>query len=111
MAVDVGARSSADAAEPLGSPVDSHNEWDPLEEIIVGRLDGATIPSKHPVVACNMPPWAARMQGLAAGIRYPRILIERAQQELDQFVALLESLGVTVRRPDAVDHQIGRAHV
>jgi glycine amidinotransferase len=21
-----------------GSPVNSHNEWDPLEEIIVGRL-------------------------------------------------------------------------
>lgn len=38
-------------AEPLVSPVNSHNEWDPLEEIIAGRLDGATIPSKHPVTA------------------------------------------------------------
>jgi glycine amidinotransferase len=27
------------------SPVNSHNEWDPLEEVIVGRLEGATIPS------------------------------------------------------------------
>jgi glycine amidinotransferase len=27
------------------SPVNSHNEWDPLEEIIVGRLEGATMPS------------------------------------------------------------------
>ena len=41
----------------LTSPVNSHNEWDPLEEIIVGRLDGATIPSGHPVVACNIPAW------------------------------------------------------
>ncbi|GGT24466.1 hypothetical protein GCM10010271_29820 [Streptomyces kurssanovii] len=33
---------------------------------------GATFPSHHPVVACNIPPWAARLQGLAAGFRYPR---------------------------------------
>ncbi|MGV9881466.1 amidinotransferase [Streptomyces sp. NPDC003006] len=91
--------------EPLVSPVNSHNEWDPLEEVVVGRLDGATIPSSHPVVACNIPPWAARLQGLAAGFEYPHRLIEPAQQELDQFIALLRSLGVTVTRPDAVDHK------
>lgn len=84
-------------------PVSSHNEWDPLEEVVVGRLEGATIPSRHPVVACNIPPWAARLQGLAAGFRYPGFLVEQAQQELDQFITLLQSLGVTVRRPDAVD--------
>ena len=37
------------------SPVNSHNEWDPLEEVIVGRLEGATMPSDHPVVTCNIP--------------------------------------------------------
>ncbi|MBT2429210.1 amidinotransferase [Streptomyces sp. ISL-112] len=99
-----GAPAVEDAA-PLASPVSSHNEWDPLEEIIVGRLDDATIPSGHPVVSCNVPPWAARFQGLAAGRRYPRRLIEPAQQELDGFVSLLHSLGVTVTRPDAVDHR------
>ncbi|MFD5110260.1 amidinotransferase [Streptomyces cinereoruber] len=93
------------AADPPVSPVSTHNEWDPLEEVVVGRLDGATIPSDHPVVACNIPPWAARLQGLAGGFRYPRILVERAQQELDRFVGLLRSLGVTVTRPDAVDHK------
>ncbi|WP_189783809.1 amidinotransferase [Streptomyces capitiformicae] len=92
------------AAEPLVPPVGSHNEWDPLEEIVVGRLDGATIPSDHPVGTCNIPPWAARLQGLAAGFKYPRLLIERAQHELDAFVALLGALGITVRRPDAVGH-------
>ncbi|MGW5332572.1 amidinotransferase [Streptomyces bauhiniae] len=93
------------AADPLVSPVNSHNEWDPLEEIIVGRLEGATIPTKHPVVSCNVPRWAARLQGLAAGRRYPRTLIRRAQRELDQFAGLLRSLGVTVTRPDAVEHR------
>jgi glycine amidinotransferase len=90
-------------AELPVAPVSSHHEWDPLEEVVVGRLEGATIPSRHPVVACNIPPWAARLQGLAAGFRYPGFLVEQAQQELDQFITLLQSLGVTVRRPDAVD--------
>ena len=49
-------------------PVNSHNEWDPLEEIIVGRLEGSTIPSDHPVVTCNIPGMAARAQSLAAGL-------------------------------------------
>jgi glycine amidinotransferase len=97
--------SAGRGAEPLVSPVCSHTEWDPLEEIIVGRLEGATIPSDHAVVTCNVPPWAGRLQGLAAGFRYPRLLVEQAQQEIDAFVALLESLGVTVRRPEAVDHR------
>ncbi|MFM9370548.1 amidinotransferase [Streptomyces sp. Da 82-17] len=87
------------------SPVNSHNEWDPLEEVIVGRLEGATIPSNHDVVTCNIPPWAARFQRLAAGFRYPRMMVERAQEELDGFIELLRSLGVTVRRPEVVDHR------
>ncbi|MFF8035754.1 MULTISPECIES: amidinotransferase [unclassified Streptomyces] len=98
--------AAVDGAEPSAVPaVSSHNEWDPLEEVVVGRLDGATIPSSHPVVACNIPSWAGRLQGLAAGIRYPRVLLESAQRELDQFVTLLRSLGVTVTRPEPVDHR------
>src|ERR671911_1493467 len=77
-------------------PVSSHNEWDPLEEIIVGRLEGATIPSSHPVVTCNIPGLAARAQSLVAGFRYPSFMIEPAQRELDGFIALLQSLGVIV---------------
>jgi len=38
------------AAQKVVSPVNSHNEWDPLEEIMVGRLEGSVIPSSHPVV-------------------------------------------------------------
>ena len=85
------------------SPVNSHNEWDPLEEIIVGRLEGATMPSNHPVVTCNIPnKAAARAQSLVAGLHYPRIMVEPAQRELDGFVALLQSFGIIVRRPEPV---------
>lgn len=72
---------------PCGPPVSSHNEWDPWEEVVAGRLDGAVFSSRHPVVACNVPRWAAHLQGLAAGRRYPRILVESAQHELDRFIA------------------------
>lgn len=41
-------------------PVSSHNEWDPLEEVVVGRLEGATIPSNH----INIQPAARRSEAL-----------------------------------------------
>ncbi|WP_189952862.1 amidinotransferase [Streptomyces roseolus] len=89
----------------MSSPVRSSTEWDPLEEVVVGRVDGATIPSRHPAVRCTMPAWAARLQGAAAGFRYPRVLVRKAEEEVEGFVALLESHGVTVRRPDPMPHR------
>ena len=94
------------AVESAHSPVNSHNEWDPLEEIIVGRLEGATIPSSHPVVTCNIPGLAARAQSFVAGFRYPSFMIAPAQRELDGFITLLQSLGVTVRRPNPTDYKL-----
>ena len=104
--MDIVTRADASDAAPADrvSPVKSHNEWDPLEEVIVGRLEGAVIPSDHPVVTCNVPGMAARAQSLFAGFHYPKIMIEPAKRELDGFAALLQSLGIVVRRPEAVDH-------
>ena len=84
------------STEKQTSPVSSHNEWDPLEEIIVGRLEGSVIPSNHPVVTCNIPGMAAWGQAITAGLRYPQLMLAPAQHELDGFVHLLESLGITV---------------
>jgi glycine amidinotransferase len=86
-----------------GVPVNSHTEWDPLEEVIVGSLEGATIPSKHVTVTFNLPPLAAKLYRLAAGYRYPKWMLKLAQQELDGFIRLLEGEGIRVRRPVAVD--------
>jgi glycine amidinotransferase len=87
-------------------PVHSHNEWDPLEEVIVGRLEGATIPSNHVTVTFNVPPKLAKLYGFFAGRRYPRILTKAAQQDLDGFIHILESEGVIVRRPDIIDFSV-----
>src|ERR1700716_143260 len=106
-AMDMITRAIGPDAAPVGQvcAVNSHNEWDPLEEVIVGRLEGATIPSAHPVVTCNIPGMAARAQSLVAGFRYPKIMIGPVQRELDCFVALLQSLGIVVTRPEPVDHK------
>ena len=40
--------SATDNAGATSCPVSSHNEWDPLEEIIVGRAEGQRVPFLSP---------------------------------------------------------------
>jgi glycine amidinotransferase len=79
------------------SRVNSWNEWDPLQEIVVGTADNAcfepTEPGSRPV-----------LRGATAGERFPtgrkpQSLVDLANEELDGLCRLLESRGVTVRRP------------
>lgn len=91
------------AAAEATCPVSSHDEWSPLEEVIVGRLEGMTIPSNHPVVTCNVPGMTGRLFGLFAGLPFPGLLLDPAQRQLDGFIALLEKEGVKVRRPAVMD--------
>jgi glycine amidinotransferase len=86
-------------------PVNSWNEWDPLEEVIVGRLEGAVIPPRHVAVDFNVPGFTARLHRLVAGLPYPRWMIRRAQAELNGLVQLLESERITVRRPAVTNHR------
>ncbi len=46
------------------------------------------------------------MYGLFAGRRYPGFLVKQAQKELDEFIHILESEGVVVRRPEITDSSI-----
>ena len=38
------------ATAPEHCVVNSHNEWDPLEEVIVGQVEGAHVPNFHSAV-------------------------------------------------------------
>lgn len=87
-------------------PVNSHNEWDTLEEVIVGRLDKANIPPYHVIVTYNLPRSTARLYRPFAGQRYPRFLVKRAQKALDEFIHILKSEGVVVRQPDLMDFSV-----
>lgn len=72
--------SSPTSEAPARCPVSTHNEWDPLEEVVLGRLDGA---------AANSPAIAA----------------EDTRRDLQELAALLERHDVTVRRPEATKHE------
>jgi len=98
--------SDPSAVTPSACPVSSHNEWDPLEEVIIGSLDGAVIPSPHITVTRNIPPLAARLYRLFGGRPYPRILVDAARRELEEFARILEAEGVVVRRPDPVNFRV-----
>ncbi len=88
----------------VGCPVHSFNEWDPLEEIIVGRLEGAVLPGYHCAVVAVMPPRIRRALRWLSHRKYPGFVLEKAQRELDGFIGLLQAEGVRVRRPEILDH-------
>jgi glycine amidinotransferase len=89
--------------------VSSYTEWDPLEEVVVGRVTGARIPRWHPVVGATMP--AARQEFFRqhGGRPFPPDEVRAAEEDLDGFVALLESNDVRVRRPLPIDDVARRA--
>jgi len=85
------------------SPVNSYNGWDPLEEVIVGRLEGATIPPAHPSVTFTLPKRSARILGFLSGLPYPPPLVRAAQKQLQAFIDILTTEGIKVRRPDILE--------
>ncbi len=86
------------------SPVRTYNEWDPLEEVIVGVADGATVPPWHPILTVTMPDDQQDFLLESGGRPFPADVIDRARRDLDGLAALLEREGVTVRVPTRVDH-------
>jgi glycine amidinotransferase len=78
--------------------VNAFNEWDPLEEVIVGVSDGSNEPS------FNVDPvWKylfhSEEKSLSKPGPYPKALIETAKRELDNLTRVLENEHVIVRRP------------
>lgn len=85
------------------SPVSSYNEWDPLEEVVVGVVDGAAVPSWNPMLQVTMPADQRSFFEEHGGRPFPPERIAAARRELEGFVRLLEAEGVTVRRPEPLD--------
>jgi len=85
------------------SLVDVHNEWDPLEEVIVGTTIGARVPV--PDVGLFAIEYAdhGSMDRIPSG-PFPQHVIEETQAELGELCAGLTGLGIRVRRPEPRDH-------
>ncbi|MGK9237121.1 hypothetical protein KXS07_35765 [Inquilinus limosus] len=86
--------------------VNSHNEWDPLEEVIVGRIDDAVVPEWHVSLESTMPEASWDFFRRHGGERFPQDMLHRASEEIEGFAKLLAAEGITVRRPKQVDQKI-----
>ena len=87
---------------PMGI-VSSSNEWGPLQEVIVGIVDGARVPSWHISLKATMPQEHWNFFRECGGKPFPLETIEAARCEIEKFASLLNQYGVTVRRPTEVD--------
>ncbi len=87
-------------------PVNVHNEWDPLEEIIVGVPDFAQVPTPGPdLFAVEYHEHHSSPDQIPSG-PYEERVIEETKEDLAVLVAHLEGLGVRVRRPQRTDHSL-----
>lgn len=79
-----------------------HNEWDPLEEIIVGSANGAQIPMIDKglkVIQCDND----NVNKIVSG-PYTQRIIEESEEDLEKIVEVFEGLKIKVRRPNDIDH-------
>lgn len=83
--------------------VNSHNEWDLLKEVIVGRIEGASVPHSEPCLDVDLPPRYQDFFNEYAGKPFPKELVQAASQELEEFCYILQAEGVKVQRPDPID--------
>ncbi|HLK63412.1 MAG TPA: hypothetical protein VKU19_08230 [Bryobacteraceae bacterium] len=84
------------------SLVNSWNEWDPLQEVVVGTARGAADIAYEPALSPYFP--AGPPDYHSGGSRVPQELVDEGERQLDAFAHLLDGLGICVQRPDVVDH-------
>jgi len=81
----------------------SCNEWDPLEEVIVGNPLRARFPTRDP--STRLAEFPDRpVEEIPQG-PFPARVIEETEEDLAAFIAVLEELGVRVKRPETWPHE------
>jgi len=85
------------------SVVWSCNEWDQLEEVIVGNPLRARFPAPdRSTLLAEFP--NRSLEEIPQG-PFPQQIIEETEEDLNAFVAVLEKLGITVKRPETWPHE------
>ena len=85
------------------SVVWSCNEWDPLEEVIVGNPLRARFPTADR--STQLAEFPGRpLEEIPQG-PFPERIIEETEEDLNTFAGVLEGLGITVRRPETWPHE------
>ena len=82
--------------------VQAEDEWSPLQSVIVGRADHSCFPNEplHMIEATMPEAYHAEFKPKNP---FPRDIVQKANEELEKFVHILESEGVRVFRPRIVD--------
>jgi N-dimethylarginine dimethylaminohydrolase len=80
----------------------SCNEWDPLEEVIIGTAAGARFP--HADASTQLAEYPGRPLHTIPQGPFPAKIIEEAEEDLATFASVLKQGNVTVRRPSPWDH-------
>ena len=77
--------------------VNSWNEWDPLKRIIVGRPEGTQVPGPEPGDYSDQPNLGFPLGKYGP---FPQELVDAANEQMDNFVSILEGRGIVVDRVD-----------
>ena len=85
------------------SVVWSCNEWDKLEEVIVGNPLRARFPTADR--STQLAEYPDRSRDKIPQGPFPQWIIEETEEDLNEFVAVLEKHDVTVKRPEAWPHE------
>lgn len=81
----------------------SCNEWDQLEEVIVGNPLNAQFPTADP--STQLAEYPDRPLSEIPRGDFSQQIIEETEEDLNGFVEILESCGVTVKRPETWPHE------
>jgi len=82
--------------------INSRNEWDPLEAIVVGSATNANWPSNDPVFAIESSKTSWTETPVPTG-PVPNWIVEEANAELDRLSEILVDYGAVVYRPRPMD--------
>ena len=81
--------------------VNVHNEWDPIEEIIVGSAMYAAMPAEDRGFEAMQYSTKDLFQSLPAG-QFPKKIIEETEEDIQLFIEQLLKLNIKVRRPEPI---------
>src|SRR3984893_10260134 len=85
------------------SKVWSCNEWDQLEEVIVGNPLNARFPTADR--STQVAEFHDRSLSEIPRGPFPQKIVEETEEDLKDFVAILKGLGITVKRQEAWPHE------
>lgn len=90
----------------MENKINSHTEWGTLKEIIVGRCEFSHVPTiKGKDIHCVDYANYENIENLPGGLYNDRIR-EETIEDLDVFSDQLANLGISVFRPEIIDHRL-----